>query len=408
MATIRVNPRQLVLAIASAADLVGVDDKSHGKRVAIMARECGKVLGLPPARCDLLYEAGLLHDCGVSSTRTHRALVSELDWSGSRDHCERGYAVLADFHPLSHLANIVRYHHTHWDELEGALVDGDEALSANLIYLADRVDMLASPYYASGHQLFHAGGIRSRIASYSGSFFAPRLVDAFMEASRHDAFWLLLTREATGMYVRDMAASDGHASLSLEDLRRFAAIFAYIVDAKSPYTKEHSEGVARLSRLLGSLSGLGPSDCDKLEIAALLHDIGKLQVPDEILDKPSSLNACETSVMRAHSFATFEILRPIEGIEDIAEWAAHHHEAMDGSGYPFGLMGEALSLQARIIRIADIFQAMAQVRPYRTATHPAVILNYLRELVAAGKVDPGVVALVEAHLDACYRAAIAA
>ncbi|NJD08587.1 MAG: HD domain-containing protein, partial [Methylococcaceae bacterium] len=109
-----------------------------------------------------------------------------------------------------------------------------------------------------------------------------------------------------------------------------------------------------------------------------------------------------------HSFATFEILRPIEGIEDIAEWAAHHHEAMDGSGYPFGLMGEALSLQARIIRIADIFQAMAQVRPYRTATHPAVILNYLRELVAAGKVDPGVVALVEAHLDACYCAALAA
>lgn len=405
MTTIRVNPRQLVLAIASAADLVGVDDKSHGKRVAIMARECGKVLGLEPDRCDLLYEAGLLHDCGVSSTRTHRALVTELDWVGSRDHCERGYAVLAEFRPLSHLADIVRYHHTHWDELQGLLVGKEDALSANLIYLVDRVDMLAAPYYPGACHLFHVEEIRSRIAGYAGSFFAPPLVEAFLEVSRNDAFWLLLTQEATGTYVRRMAALDGHATLTLEDLRRFAAIFANIVDAKSPFTKEHSEGVARLSRLLGSLVGLAPSDCDKLEIAALLHDIGKLQVPDEILEKPSKLDAREITVMRAHSFATFEILRPIEGLEDIAEWAAHHHEAIDGSGYPFGVTGANLSLQARILRVADIFQAMAQIRPYRIATEPAAILAHLRELAQTGKLDPAIVGLVQQNLEACQRAA---
>jgi putative nucleotidyltransferase with HDIG domain len=397
----------LVLAIASAADLVGVDDKSHGKRVAIMAKECGKVLGLAPDRCEMLYEAGLLHDCGVSSTRTHRSLITELDWAGSRDHCERGYAVLAEFRPLSHLADIVRYHHTHWDELQGVLVGSEDALFANLIYLVDRVDMLAAPYYPGACHLFHTEEIRRRVAGYAGSYFCPRLVEAFLEVARNDAFWLLLTPEATGTYVRRMAASDGQAALTLEDLRRFAAIFANIVDAKSPYTKEHSEGVARLSRLLGSLSGLGTSDCDKLEIAALLHDIGKLQVPDEILEKPSSLDARETTVMRAHSFATFEILRPIEGIEDIAEWAAHHHEAIDGSGYPFGVTGEALSLQARIIRVADIFQAMAQVRPYRVASEPAAILAYLVELAAAGKVDRGIVALLQQNLDACHLAATA-
>ena len=115
--SINIDIRQVVLVIARAVDLVGVDDILHGRRVAVIAVACAKHLGWDQAAQNLLFDAGLLHDAGVSSTRVHRTLVNELDWEGAELHCERGFQLLKDFSPLAHLAPILRYHHSHWEDL---------------------------------------------------------------------------------------------------------------------------------------------------------------------------------------------------------------------------------------------------------------------------------------------------
>lgn len=139
--------------------------------------------------------------------------------------------------------------------------------------------------------------------------------------------------------------------------------------------------------------GVSASNCDKLEIAGLLHDLGKLRVPDEILDKPAKLDPDERMIINAHSFETFQILRNIDGFEEISRWAAYHHEEPDGSGYPFRLSAEAMPLEARILRVADIFQAMAQDRPYRQGLSAAEVVAFLDKLVADGRLDGEIVAV---------------
>src|ERR1039457_700668 len=176
--------RQIVLLIASAVDLVGIDDVFHGRRAAIMAVECARQLGWDQAAQHRLFDAGLLHDVGVSSTRIYRTLVNELDWEGAELHCERGYRLLQDFRPLADLAPIVRYHHSHWEDLQKLDIDPSIALFSNLIYLADRIDVNASPYYSDNSLLLHVQEICTLINRHRGNFFSPELVDAFLEAAQ--------------------------------------------------------------------------------------------------------------------------------------------------------------------------------------------------------------------------------
>lgn len=181
--------------------------------------------------------------------------------------------------------------------------------------------------------------------------------------------------------------------------------FAQIVDAKSPYTAEHSVGVAQLARYLGEKAKLSNNTCNKIEIAGLFHDLGKLQIPNSILDKTGSLNQDDISYMRHHSYASYTILQNIEGMEEIAQWASNHHEALDGSGYPFHKTASELSIESRIIIISDIFQAMAQDRPYRKAHSLSTIIYHLKEGVANGQLDDDIVILVEDNQAECYQIA---
>lgn len=402
---IQLDLRQVVYALSDALDLVGVDDFHHGKRVGLMAVECGRVLGLDEPTLGMLFDTGLLHDCGVSSTRVHHHLVTELDWEGSQEHCNLGHELLLSFAPLAPLAPLILHHHTHWDALSRAGIPGDTALLSNLIYLADRVDALAAPHYGQPSLLFYKDEIRNTIGRLGGTFFAPQLVDAFLAASRNEVFWLRLESRHIQQYLLNTAWRRPTEEVSFEQLRQLALLFSRIVDAKSPFTVEHSLGVAALARYLGEQLKLPTETCDKLEIAGLLHDLGKLQVPDEILEKPAGLDPKERAAMTRHSFETYQILRRIPGLEDIARWAAYHHEAPDGEGYPFHRRGSELSLEARIIAVADVFQAMAQNRPYRAAMEPEEILRHLRELATASHLDAELVDLVGQNLDACQLAA---
>jgi putative nucleotidyltransferase with HDIG domain len=397
--------RHVIYALSDALDLVGIDDIAHGKRVGIMAAECAQSQGWPRAETAFLFDLGLLHDAGVSSTVTHGHLVTEFDWESSHGHCHVGYELLRDFAPLARMAIPIRYHHTHWSQLCELGVEPQMARWANLIYLVDRVDALAAQHYANGNLLMQTQRIREQIAGRSGTNFAPELVEIFLAASRSEAFWLNLEARGIQAYLADMLAQSQPYVATVQELKQLATIFSRIVDAKSPFTAEHSLGVARLARFLAEKLGVSAENCDKIEIAGLLHDIGKLRVPDEILDKPAKLDERERKVMNAHSFETYQILHTVPGFEEIAPWAAYHHEEPGGTGYPFRLRAEHLDLEARILRVADIFQAMVQDRPYRQGLSAAEVLGFMRELVARGSVEADIAAVVEADIDGAMAAA---
>lgn len=397
--SLQADLRQVVYALSDALDLVGVDDVAHGKRVGVMAAECAKAAGWPADEVQFIFDLGLLHDIGVSSTATHQHLVGEFDWAGSQAHAQVGWELLKDFPLLSRMALPIRYHHTRWDALRQRGVAEEVAVAANLVLLTDRVDALAAPHYASHKVLQHREQIQQEIAHRSGSYFDPRWVAVFLRVSSNEAFWLALEPRALNSYLLDMILRGRSYPASFAEFRALAEIFARIVDAKSPFTFTHSRGVARLARRLAERLGVPAERCDKLEIAGLLHDLGKLRVPDEILDKPGRLDDDERLVMKSHSFETQQILRNIRGFEEIGAWAAHHHEEPGGQGYPFGLDAATLPLEARILRVADIFQAMVQDRPYRLGLQGQALRSFMAGLQAEGRIDARVGETLLANLD---------
>jgi putative nucleotidyltransferase with HDIG domain len=142
---------------------------------------------------------------------------------------------------------------------------------------------------------------------------------------------------------------------------------ANALEAKDSYTRGHSERVAALSRRVASALGLAPSLVDVVGQAGLLHDIGKIGVPEAILRKPGPLSPEEWHVMRAHPAIGAQIVAPFEFFEGAARAIRHHHERWDGSGYPDGLAREAIPLEARIVAVVDVFDALTSARSYRPA-----------------------------------------
>ncbi|MDX1270011.1 MAG: HD domain-containing protein, partial [Oceanisphaera sp.] len=335
----------------------------------------------------------------------HQHLVAEMEWDNAQEHCHVGHEMLAGFQPLAELAPIILYHHTKWEELSSLPVDEEDALFANLIFLVDRVDALTASHY--GKDLLTAReGVCEHIASLSGSLFAPQLVELFMQVSQSEAFWLSLEPPHLERFLFHMEREHQPVFVGMDELKSLARLFGQVVDAKSRFTLEHSEGVAALARFLAERMGLPAEQCEKIEVAGLLHDLGKLKIPDEVLEKPAPLDGDERAVMHRHSFESYQILRRIDGLEDVARWASYHHEVPNGSGYPFHVGAAELGLEARIIAVADVFQALAQERPYRGPLPPEQIVAIIQEMAEHDRLDRAVVEQVALEPQLCWRKAI--
>jgi putative nucleotidyltransferase with HDIG domain len=158
---------------------------------------------------------------------------------------------------------------------------------------------------------------------------------------------------------------------------------ANALEAKDAYTKGHSERVGAWSRGVATALGLAPADVDMIGQAGLLHDIGKIGIPEVVLRKPGPLEVEEWAVMRNHPLIGAQIVAPFDFFAAGALMIRHHHERWDGSGYPDGLLGDEIPIGARIIAVADVYDALTSNRPYRVAVPHATVLAQLGE--AAGR-----------------------
>jgi HD-GYP domain-containing protein (c-di-GMP phosphodiesterase class II) len=192
----------------------------------------------------------------------------------------------------------------------------------------------------------------------------------------------------------------------VEDLKRAAeenrALFlgsiqmlAGAVDEKDPYTRGHSDRVTRYSLMIGKELNLDAAFMETLQISAQLHDVGKIGIEDRILKKPGALTAEEFEVMKTHTTKGANILRPVTQLAEMLPGIELHHEALDGRGYPYGLTGDQIPLLARVIAVADTFDALTTNRPYQHAHTPEEALKIIQNL-AGKRLDPVTVAALMA------------
>ncbi|MPM58698.1 3'3'-cGAMP-specific phosphodiesterase 3 [bioreactor metagenome] len=172
-------------------------------------------------------------------------------------------------------------------------------------------------------------------------------------------------------------------------------VFARIIDYKSKFTKNHSIGVAQKALLMGEFYGYDDDKCCQLYIAGILHDIGKMAIKNEILEKPGSLTDDEFTIMKNHALFTYNILSEINGSKNIASWAASHHEKLDGTGYPFGKKAEELDHEDRLLACIDIYQALSEERPYKKGFTHEKCIEIMKDMVKSGFVDGQIVEDIE-------------
>jgi HD-GYP domain-containing protein (c-di-GMP phosphodiesterase class II) len=393
-----VNPQvplhRLVLSLSEALDFVHPQVVDHQQRVAYIATNMGRQMGLRGMALLDLLNAAALHDIGLVGVehriRTlHLGRLEDIAW-----HCTAGYELLRDNPLFAEAADVVRHHHIVWADGRGAESDGQPVpLGSHIIALADKVERAINRELPVLQQ---AEGITAQVTDGVGRIFRPECVEAFRQASRPEAFWLDAVNER--VYSVLLKQMDWPA-ITLDEgaVGPIAEIFARIVDAASRWTALHSAGVTATAVALAERLSFSPRELNLLRAAGYLHDLGKLSVPTSILDKAGPMTPGEWAVMNGHPYHTFRILDTIGGLPQISEWAAFHHERLDGKGYPFRHAADSLTLGSRILAVADIFAATTEDRPYRPGMTLDESTQILERRVADGGLDGDVVAMLKRH-----------
>jgi len=213
----------------------------------------------------------------------------------------------------------------------------------------------------------------------SGTWFDPDLVKAAASLAKSGELWNQLNDENLVQRVAHLEPEYRRVTVTEATVDKICMAFAEVIDAKSPFTYRHSNGVAEAAVEIGQWLGMNPKSLKSLRRAALLHDIGKLSVPNSILEKPGKLTDQEWVSVKAHPYYTLEILKKIPGFGRLSQDAAAHHEKLDGSGYWRGWGAEQLSRYARILAVADIFDALHAKRPYRDGMPLEKVFQILRQ-----------------------------
>ena len=431
---------EIFAALSFALDLTEGVVPGHALRTCLLALRLGEDIGLRPTQLNDLYYAALLKDVGCSSNaaricqiiggddRLLKAGTKLVDWTSTRPdlgmirllwkevlpgagaaaklgrmlklaahqrqnnremialRCDRGASITRKMGFGKSVAESIASLDEHWDgsgypeHLRGQAIP----LASRILLAAQHLDVFASKY--------GPGPALETLARRSGRWYDPALVRAAHALHRHARLWANCLpgypaeqTHAAALRVVDRLGTGAY--LPAAPLDSICEAFAEVVDAKSPFTFRHSLGVTEAAVRIGRTMGLPAYRLTVLRRAALLHDVGKLSVPNTILDKPGSLEAAEFAVVKGHSAMSRSILARMQGFGEIAVLAGEHHERLDGSGYPLGLRLEHLSLESRLLAVADVYGAMAEQRPYREGLPVATIAGLLQKDADALRLD---------------------
>lgn len=404
---------QIMSALSYALDLTEGQPMGHSVRACIIGMRIAKHIGLPVQDQSDLYYALLLKDAGCSSNASRlfhilnadeiraKGDVKTTDWTRvgweslqyaishvatgapflerirtllrvaatqQRDscelvkiRCERGSSVARSMGFSENVALAIFSLDEHWNG--GGYPDGLRGKQVPLFSRIMNLSQTLEVFWANRE----AEAAVDVACQRSGRWFDPDLVKAVESLHQAGALFANLGTEKVLQDVVALEPEERQFPATEGMLDGICAAFAEVIDAKSPFTYRHSTGVANAAIAIGQELDMNPQAITFLRRAALLHDIGKLSVSNSILEKPGKLTDGEFSVVKKHPYFTFEILRRIPGFGELSEIAASHHEKLDGSGYFRGYGAEQMSLPARILVVADIYDALAAKRPYRDA-----------------------------------------
>ncbi len=370
----------LFMALSRSIDLIDPHIGNHNKRVAYITGCLAYCMGLGPDDITKTVIAAALHDIGVLKDIDYEELI-DFNYKGGIDyHSTMGYRFLNSCELTKNLAPIVKYHHIRYSDKNNVSDSNSILLAADIIHVADRVDVLIN---YEEDLLSQKDYICKSIQQHSGDRFNPDVVKCLLSISNKESFWFDLQFNNIEKSLKNHIIYNPF--LTLEQIHDVAKLFTKIIDFRSRFTATHSTSVAIVARELGRLLNFSERECLMLDIAGHLHDIGKLAIPLSILEKNDKLTPDEWKVMKTHTYFTYIVLDHIDNpvFKVINEWAALHHEKIDGSGYPFKIDIKDLTVGSRILAVADMFTALAESRPYRNAMDDDMIKNELKK--AKGK-----------------------
>ena len=371
-----------VSAISYAVDLSVPSLNNHHQRVAYVSWRIAQEMGLASHAVQDIVLASRLHDIGAFSRRELLDLQDfEAQGQEFNAHALLGYKLLKDFKPLNKAALLIKSHHTCYDRTRN-----DIPLGSYIMFLADRVSVL---FEKDREILGQSSEIITRITT-SREVFHPFAFSAFERLAQREYFWV----EASCPALCTSEVKKVKLSTELVDLdtfRSYAKLLAQIIDFRSSFTATHSSGVAAVASELTRIAGFSEYDSSVMKITGFLHDLGKITVPSEILEKEGALSEEEFNAIRKHTYYTYVILNSIKGMENIAKLAAYHHERQNGCGYPFHVDREEFSTLPQIMAVADVLTALSEDRPYRSGMNHKQALEALFRMAEKGGIDKNIV-----------------
>ena len=367
-----------VHVISKAVDLVSPVLYSHHEKVAYVSCRIAQEMQLPAHEIQDIALASMLHDIGAFSIGERiKAHVFDYPEGELHEHALLGYKLLKGFAPLKNAAMLIKDHHKDYSGSKN-----DFPIGSHIIHLADRVCCILDEnreILAQVPLILEKINLRSRK-------YHPAALAALERLAKLEYFWIEASSPEFGSFLLQKLLFSIKIS-GLDTFLKFAKLIAQIIDFRSRFTATHSSGVAIVARELTVISGFSERECIMMEIAGLLHDLGKLSVPDDILEKNGGLDSHEINIVRKHTYYTYNVLSKISGLEDIAILASYHHERQDGKGYPFHVKGRDFPKLARIMAVADVFSAITEDRPYRAGMDREKAVEIMSGMAETGGID---------------------
>lgn len=358
---------------------------SHSKRTALASLCIAEELNYDENRLKNLYIASSTHDIGAVEAFAE----AHGDSSFIYEHSEFGSGIIKKLPLDKCISRFIKFHHESWNGSgPNGLAGSDIPEEAQIIHIADMFELIYNdeqPYWMQKDYIINW------IQSNREKMFGGYITDAFLEACKTERFWLDMENINTNPVILTRKHPPIKASVSLDTIKNIAVVFAAIIDKKSAFTHEHSIGLSNYVSLFCKYYNFDKETTMKMKIAALLHDIGKLAIPNHILDKPGKLSINEYTIIKSHTYYTKLILGNTSGMEEITPWAANHHETLKGTGYPEGIGAERLCHKSRVMAVCDVYQALTENRPYRDGMKKEKALGIIDSMAETGNLDSDII-----------------